>query len=423
LRAFTRATIWKLCGGVALIVLCPYLLRVGQVDSSELKLAAAVLAFTMLSTPIGALQALLSAEQREHTNNLTAGFQNLIMTCSAVGFAWLNWGIPGQMAAQALGVIFVSVAVVWLTRETLWAARSSALMARSSALITSDERRKAFVRLNRSTFWRMLAGRLAITSDRITVGIMLGGGAVTGFHATVRLTDAIFPHLVGIGNGAWPAMVDIHNRGDRHLFAKRLCEMTTTICGVAVAMTAPIVTINRALVEVWLGPGVFAGWILTAACCVNVTLIALVSFWEWCFQCTQKVDALIPVTVVACVANIITSVIGTWLLGVSGPALGTAISISLIVVPWDIRLISRHFGVTPPELLRAIGRPFALGIPYLIACHVVGRHWLATRWLPLAGFAMASGGLWIILGWFTIFDQETRNGWRGRIARILSRAT
>jgi O-antigen/teichoic acid export membrane protein len=376
-------------------------------------LAAAIAAVSMLSTPGGALMALLSAEQREYANNLVIGIQNAVVTFSSLLFALLHWGIPGQVAATLVGGAFLCTALAWLTRPT-WRAARRAKRADSSTLT-------AFARLNRATFWRMLAGRMALMSDRVTIAIFLGGNTVTSFHGTVRLADAVFPHLGGIGNAAWPAMVDIHNRGDTLLFSKRLREVTTTICGAAVALAAPILTINRAFVDVWLGPGFFAGWTLTLASCINVALLATVSFWEWCFQCTQKVEAIIPVTAVACVANVVTSVAGTLLLGAPGPALGTSIAMLVIVVPWEISLLRQHFSVSWPGLVLAIVRPVALAIPYLLTCHWIGEKWPPTTWHTLALYAAASSGGWILIAWFTVFDKDTRGSWRARVARLLSR--
>jgi O-antigen/teichoic acid export membrane protein len=414
LRAHARATVWKVGGGLALIVFSPFLLRIGNVDSAEVRLAAAVLAFTMLSTPIGALQALVSAEQRDYSNNLVMGVQNVIITCSAVLFAWLRWGIPGQMAAQALGAIFTVASLVWLTLDTLNATRGSREPV--NAL-----RRQAFSKLNRANFWLILGGRLALLSDRITVGVLLGGGAVTSFHATIRLTDAVLPHVLGLGNAAWPAMADIHNRGEAGLFGKRLCEVTTTLGGLGVMVAAPILTVNRAFVDLWLGPGIFAGWALTAACCANVTLMGICSFWGWCFQSTRKIEALVPVTMVSSGANVAVSVVGTLLVGSAGPAVGTAVASSLLIVPWEMRLICRHFSVPLPSLLLAVTKPLALGLPYILACKWAASHWLVTRWDSVAFFAAASIAGWTIVAWATVFDRETRRAWRLRFKRLSAR--
>jgi len=415
LRAHGRATLWKVAVGIVLIVLSPFLLRIGDVRSSEVRLAAAVLAFTMLSTPIGALQALVSAEQRDYSNNLVIGLQNVLVTGSAVAFAWLRWGIPGQMAAQALGAVFTCAVLVWLTRQTLKAVR------RMAVPLDDQRRRDAFSKLNRANFWLILAGRLALLSDRVTVGVFLGGDAVTSFHATIRLSDAVFTHLLGVGGAAWPAMADIHNRGERELFGKRLCEVTTTICGLGIMVAAPMLTINRAFVDLWLGPGIFAGWTLTAACCVNVTLLAIVSFWGWCFQSTRQVEAIVPVTIVASVANVIVSVGGTLLIGSAGPALGTAIATSLVVVPWQMRIICRQFAISMPALLLAIAKPLVLGLPYILLCKWAALHWLVTRWDSVAFFAAATVLGWTVLAWVSVFDQETRRAWRGRAKRLLAR--
>jgi O-antigen/teichoic acid export membrane protein len=414
LKAYWRATLWKLAVGVLLIALCPYLLRIGEVSPSEVIIASAIMTFAALSTPSGALMALLSAEQRDYSTNLTVGIQNIIITSLAVVFAWLRWGIPGQMVAFALGTIFLCVVLVWLTRPAL----------RAALRFEKPERfanHEAFARLNRATFWRYLAARVATFSDRVTIGVLMGGTAVTQFHSTIRLTDAVYPHLSSLGNASWPAMVHIHNTGDHELFAKRLREVTTTICGLAVALAVPILTINKAFVDIWLGPGFFAGWLLTTACCINIALLSVINFWEWCFQCTQRVEAIIPVTVVACVANVTASVAGTLLLGSAGPALGTSLASALIVIPWEMRLVRRHFSVPLSGLFLSIAKPFGLGLPYLLLSHWLGSRWPARGWGGLGLFAGASAAGWALIAWFTVFDGDTRSAWRGRIARLLSR--
>jgi O-antigen/teichoic acid export membrane protein len=415
IRAYDRATLWKVLPALALIWASPSLLHLDKVSRLELVGAGATIALTTLGTRAGALQALLSTEQRDYSVNLTIGAQNVLITLFAVAFARVHWGIPGQMAAQVLGSLFLMLTFSILTRDALRQAKSVNPSVDRETNIT-------FSRLNRVTFWRMLAGRIALLSDRVVVGMLLGGSAVTGYHSTVRLTDAVFPHLLGVGNASWPAMVEIHNRGQSELFAKRLTEVTTTTCGLGVMFVVPVLSINNLFVKLWLGPGLFGGWVLTTAASCNVILLALVSYWEWCFQCTQKIETILPVTAIAGIVNLLLSVAGTLLLGAPGPALGTAVATAAVVIPWEVHLMQRHFGVPVRALSLAIAKPLALGFPYILLCHWLAARWLPESWSAVACFAAASAGSWAILAWWTVFDADTRRVWRNRLNRLLPRA-
>lgn len=413
-RAYLRTTAWKLAIAVPLVAAAPSLIRIGHVNRTELVGAGAVLLLGTLVTPVFAIQALLGAEQRDYLNNLAMGLQNFAITLTAVLFAWWHWGIPGQAGAALVGSIVFAGVLIWVGRSTI----AAALHARHTA---EDDAHVLLRRLNLPTFLRTIVGRLSVASDRIIVAVLLGGRAVTGFQSTLRLTDAVFPFLAGIGNAAWPGMADIHARGDMSLFRKRLLEVTTTICGLAILFTSPVLVINEAFVNLWMGHGLFGGWVLTLIACGNVLLLALTNYWDWCFGSTTNIRAIVPLTIVSGTVNLAVSVLGTYWLGPMGPALGTVVAMGVVVVPWEAYLLNQQFETPLTGLALAVIRPLMLGAVYVLLCRFLTRGLLVERWDRLILIGAATAGGWGAIAWWTVFDSAARQLWRGRLARLVGR--
>jgi O-antigen/teichoic acid export membrane protein len=411
-KAYLRATFWKALIAVPLAAAAPFLIRIGHVSRNEIFLASTSLVLVTLLTPIAATQALLGSEQRDYVTNFGMGVQNIIITLAAVLLASRHLGVPGQTAAQLTGVLVMALGLTWITRRTL----SAAVRARPSA---KDDAHRLLRSLNMPTFLRTLVGRVSLMSDRVIVAIIVGGSAVTRFQSTLRLCDAISPHLLGVGNATWPGMADMHARGEIELFRARLLEVTTTICGLAILFASPVLIVNEAFVRLWMGPGVFGGWMLTLVGCGNLVLTAIVNYWDWCFNSTSNIKAIVPLTLVSGAVNIVVSVAATHWLGPVGPALGTLAAMGLVVAPWEARLLSEQFGVPLRKLTAAVARPLVLGVAYVLICRVATRSVVSNHWLVVAVTAMGTAVGWALVAWWTVFDPMTRRTWRGRVVRML----
>jgi O-antigen/teichoic acid export membrane protein len=300
------------------------------------------------------LRALTEASQRGYRVHALLTAQALLTTAL-------------MLAATALGSVATAAALAWdaLRRHP------GLLGALRSVRDIDPATTRAIWSLSRPTLVFNLSSRLGLLSDNLVVAAMLGTDRVTALVLTIRLATLAQQQLQGIGNASWPALAEMHARGEHGEFNRRLVELTGLVTVLGVAVLGPIVAFNGRFMALWLG-----------ARDVNALGFGVFSLWNWCFAGTGRVGRVAAPVAVGSVANLIVSVALTRAFGVAGPLLGTTatfLAVYCTVLPARLR---QDFGVRPGPLFRAAAIPLAWGVAYGLALR-----WLARRHDPGTLFA------------------------------------
>lgn len=405
-RVVGRSTAIKLLLGVALAILAPLLLKGPR---QELLVGGLILSAGFVATLALSLTAMMLAQQRQHLVNVVYGAQALLTILLSCWFAKLGHGVAGQAAAQSIGVLGAAFAVLALNLDLVRGAVRAGARGEAAAVVE-------IARKGRLNMLRALCSMLSLTSDRLYVARILGGEAVAQFHTSVRLAEVASPQAQGVGNAAWPAFVDMHVRGEHDLFRKRLSEITLYIVVFAVALLGPAMVVNKRFVALWIGPSLFGGWALTSFACLNVVLIAVISFWDWCLVSLGRIERLMAPTTVSSVVNVAATVLLTHVLGLFGGPLATSFSLGLVTLPWLVVLLGREFAVAAPALLSAFLRPLVVGAALMLALRVAFADLVARGdWLTVALVAVASSGSWALVALGLLMSREQRRESLGRL--------
>jgi O-antigen/teichoic acid export membrane protein len=265
-----------------------------------------------------------------------------------------------------------------------------------------------------------LCGRVGLLTDYIIIGQLLDVASVTMLFLTQRLAVLAQTQLQGIGNAAWAGLAELHARGERETFRRRLVELTNLIAVLGVAGLGPIVAYNRHFFALWMPGAPYGGDAIVLVAAANALMLGLYSLWNWCFTGTGQVRLVLPSAALGSGLNLVASVgLTWWLRDPIGPLLGTMLG-SMTVNVWVVPvLLRRSFGVSVRELTRAVGGPLAWGVPYGSALW-----WLASAhrpwgWLGLAAETGLSALGFLVLAWFVLLNPTDRDLWRRRLAGLL----
>lgn len=411
-----------LAPGIGRLVPVPAAL-VGEVRLAWL-IAVAGYALLVLSP----FRALADARQRAYRINLLMTGQVLVMSAAALIFARHGGGAPGQVAAFVLANAAVAVA---LLADGL--ARHPGLV--RSILATRPEPRvwTSLWALSPATLLLNICGRVGLLSDYLIVGYILDDGPtrVTALFLTQRLAVLAQGQLQGIGSVVWAGLAELHARGDDELFRRRLVELTRLVAILGVAGLAPIVAYNRAFFDLWMPGhgGEYAGPLVLLVASSNAFLLGITNLWNFCFGGTGKVRIALPAIAAATVLNVSLSVAATAMLqagfgpraALVGPLLGTTAGL-LAVQVWALPLLLRTtFGVEPRELVKAVGGPLLVGVPYAAALHWLAWSHPPTSWPALfAAMGLVVAGF-LAIAWMLLLTPEDRHLWRHRVRLLIPR--
>jgi O-antigen/teichoic acid export membrane protein len=392
----------------------------------EVRLAWLIAVGGYLLLVLSPFRALADARQRSYRINLLMTGQVVVMSAAALLFATHGGGAPGQVLALVLANATVAFA---LLADGL--ARHPGLL--RSILTTRPSGRvwRSLWALSPVTLMLNICGRVGLLTDYIIVGNILVDGPrqVTALFLTQRLAVLAQGQLQGIGSVVWAGLAELHARGDRELFRRRVVELTRLVAILGVAGLAPIVAYNHAFFNLWVPSqkAEYAGPVVLVVAATNSFLLGLTSLWGFCFSGTAKPRVALPAIIAATALNVTVSVAATALLQATlgpraalvGPLLGTTTGLVGVLLWAMPMLLRRTFDISPAELADAIGRPLFLGLPYAAGLVLLARRYPLTHWPALfAAMGLAVAGF-LLLAWAFLLTPDDRLVWRHRLAIIL----
>jgi O-antigen/teichoic acid export membrane protein len=276
-----------------------------------------------------------------------------------------------------------------------------------------------------SMFLFNLLSRIGLHSDSIIVGLTLGPTAVVAFTVTQRLLLLVDAQVMSLGAATWGALAELHHQGQTERFNHRLMQLTRFTGVLAFGLIVPVMAATRPFVGLWVGAGRYGGDLLVISTAVYVWIHAVVALWGWPLITTGHVRALLPIYFVGIPLNVAVSIAGSLWIGVAGPAIGSAISVSTIWLWWLPYLLRSEFSTPLRPLARAVAGPALLGLPL-----VAGLYFLTTaiavddlaiavgaRWFVLAGGMVMAAMVYFVLAWFLVLPRGDRDELRTQLFR------
>jgi O-antigen/teichoic acid export membrane protein len=414
MRGYLGIAALALAVGLAMTPMIPWFAEglVGP-QVADLRRAWLIGLIAFLSLPVLPFRWVIEAQQLGYVVILLMTVQSLTTTAVALLLARAGWGITGQSMALLAGTLALDLGLIGVIRRLHPGLVAAALIAPPDATT-----RRAVWNLSWPTLLIHLSGRVSYLTDEMVVGTILGVRRVTSLFNTQRLAIQGQTVLQSIGNAVWAGLAELHARGDRETFNRRLIELSRLVGVLGVAGLAPVVAYNQAFVARWLrlaGPGTYGGNLVVIVTAVNVYLLAEMSLWLWCFSGTGRVRRVVPIAVVGAAVNFTASVLLTRAIGLVGPLLGTTVAV-LPVILWVLpaRLHS-DFGTPRDALVRAVIGPFLWGVVSAAGLWYVAR-WHAPTTYPGLALGMGLSALAsLAVSAAVVVTPEERRQWRQRL--------
>jgi O-antigen/teichoic acid export membrane protein len=411
IRAYVRVALWTLAAGIVLWAVIPQLVRVPTELDGELRLGFALAVAASIFIPLNVYRPLAESLQKGYLVSVALCMQALTMTAGCALAALAGWGLPGQFGVTAAGALILPLGLLLIFRPLV---QPRELLRRTPR---RDEETRQLSKLYRTTVICQLVGRVSLLSDNIVVGLFLGPGAVASFFLTTRLSQAACSEVLAVGNATWAGLAELYHSGQHDIFRQRLMELTRLTAILGGAVIVPLAALTGPFVSLWVGPEHYAGPLVAALAVFNGVLQPVFSLWGWVFAGLGRVGLLLPYTMCQGALNLIFSVMATWLLGISGPLIGTAV-VNLIFVPWCFsRLLREEFAVSSRELFTATLLPFipaTMILGGLIAGYTV---WPGASWVRLACGLGVAAGLYFVIAWQLFVGASERQA----LCRLISR--
>jgi O-antigen/teichoic acid export membrane protein len=409
LRAYCQVMLAQLVGGMALVIALPHIIALDRLSNSELRIAGAVGLLPVLLTPLLVFRVLAETRQRSYLNWLLMTAQVLMMTCFSLLAARLGWGLVGQSVAFAVAQVPTSLVLLWdgtrLYREAWKAAPEQA-------------DRITLGGLRWPTFIHGLTDRVGLVSDNIVIAWILGPAAVVPFSLTQQLAVLVQSQLRVLGQATWAGLAELYARGDGARLRSRLLELTGMVSGLGMAVLIPIAVCNRSFISIWVGQEAYAGDLVTGLACLNALLWSIYSLWGWVLLGTGHIRRWVPFSVLSALLNVVVSVIGTAIFGITGPLLGTASGL-LLITSWSLpRTLHNVVGISPWTLWRAALAPFRWCLPFAIILRAVVGFYYPGGWLGILGFIGLSSAGGLALWWSFTLGRDERLEWRARLKSV-----
>lgn len=261
----------------------------------------------------------------------------------------------------------------------------------------------------------MLGNTLVGRSDAMLIALFHGPQTVTLYVLTRRAAEMLSMFLARIGGAVYPGFAHLVGSGDDARAAGVMAQVARLYFCAAVPAVALYMALNRSFVELWVGPGQFAGQPLTVFVGLNVLFVgwaALVLYLSGAAGLIARAGLALFLEAVVRV-GLALLLLSLW--GIPGlPAAGvvtTAVSAHL-ALGWLYRRLGRARAGFP-------WREAALGAALLGLGAAAGTVRWGSSWAALTAWGAAFGALAAAL--VLALEPTARGMAAGVLARVLRR--
>lgn len=370
----------------------------GGVSADRTRVAVAILGIGYLLSLIASVYPAIAIGAGRADLGTTIGIVVRVATAAAqVAVVLVTDSLVALSLVTAVGVVGGMLAVRAVTRRFF-----------PGVIVRFDLARRTVVRLLLSSGWRnaaiAIAAAVAIQSDVIVVGAILGPVAVATYGIAVRASTMAISLATRATDVLVPTFAHATEREDTRRTVTALRESVFLTRAILVPALVVFVAFGKPLLELWLGD---------APANTNVVLVLLVlgavvaapghsSFIL--LTGMNRLNFMLVGASMTAIANLGLSILLTWRVGIIGPVLGSLIA----WVIWDLVVLPRHVG----SLLRIPWFPLAaaglhpLAVPAVCSAAVA---WAAVKLLhwtspteSLFGSVLVGlvylGALWVTVG-------------------------
>jgi O-antigen/teichoic acid export membrane protein len=392
----------------------PVLVPVEAPLRMELRVGAFIGLLMFLSSPFDIFRTVLGCQQRGYLIAFALMVQAVLAAGLAVWLAWAGYGIPGQFATQAAGVLLFSLLMTWfVTRQMprFWRTRP--------AEIRSDR----LWRLRWPMTLTSASSHLNLMTDYIVVGLAFSPALVTTFSITQRLIVALGGFVTShVGGVSWAALNEILVHDGNAEFQARVHELLRLIFGFGIIVAGTLAAFNHDFVSLWVGEEFYGGDALTVITAAQMVVVGTSSLFSQVVDTQGDTRHRVAISAPGAVVNLAMSFLFAKWLGLYGVALATVVAYlgtDFWISPY---IFCRRYGLRARELITTGTRSLFLSVAWALALWIVVHGPEASRnWFQLASHFSVAMALGFLYSTFAVLTRSDREAWRIRIRALADR--
>jgi len=343
--------------------------------------------------------------------NAALSVQSFAIAGLAVWLAWLGWGLPGQFAANVLGLALFSALTVYFVGYDLARYRRV-----SAEPIDNTELW--------SLRWPMLltgfGGQMNLLTDYIVVSLVADPVAVTIFSITQRLVTVLGGFVSSFSEVSWAGLAELRAKGANDLFERRVFELIRLFLGMGLCLLGTFAAFNHHFVRLWVGQQYYGGDALTILTAVQTAVVGFFMLFSWSVDMAGHTRERVVVTIPGAVLNVALSVILGLRFGLYGVTLATVIAYVAGEGWYTPYLFCRLFGLSGRSVLREIAYSCSLAFPWIVGVWMAAhRSGTAMGWTRFSAEFSTACLITIVYIWLVMLRSGDRAEWRARASAIL----
>ena len=406
-------SLFTLLVGLPLAWCLPWLVPVSPPLVDELRWAAllSLLGFALL--PLAVFRFVLDASQRGYLINAGLMLNSLATLGLSVYWAFLGWGLPGQMVAMLVGNSLFSLFILVAALRLLPDLRT---------VTTANIGWPRLLEVSWPILLALIGTRLNLMTDAIMVGFLISPATVASFVLTQRLVMLVGTQINSLTHASWAGLLELRAAGRQQDFADRVLEVSRLQMGLATLGVGTVAAYNERFVTLWVGADAYAG--------DAVTLFTAASSVIFCFLCLfcSLIDSQgdtryrIKISLWGSALNFGLTALLIPLIGPAGAVLATCLAYLATDAWYAPYLAALHYQLSFSLIMQQTVRSLAISLPWVAGL------WIWTRWHGFSGgwweliLEMAVAGcLTLLYAWLLVFPSADRLLWKQRLRRLILR--
>ena len=398
--------------GLVMAWFMPELVGVSGPLRNELRWGTMIGVAASLLIPLDVFRSVLSCMQLGYLVNIALSVQSFAIAGLAVWLAWLGWGLPGQFAANVLGLALFSALTVYFVGYYL-----------------AQHRRVSAEPIDNTELWNLrwpmlltgFGGQMNLLTDYIVVSLIADPVAVTIFSITQRLVTVLGGFVSSFSEVSWAGLAELRASGANDLFESRVFELIRLFLGMGLCLLATFAAFNHHFVRLWVGQQYYGGGALTIVTAVQTVVVGFFMLFSWSVDMAGRSRDRVVVAIPGAVLNVALSVILGRRFGLYGVTLATVIAYLAGEGWYTPYLFCRLFGVSGRSVLREIAYSCALAFPWIVGIWLAAhRSDAAMGWTKFSVEFSTACLITIAYIWLVMLRSGDRADWRARASNVLS---
>jgi O-antigen/teichoic acid export membrane protein len=227
--------------------------------AAQARIALGVLAFwTFARSPISITPSALLAVQDMSFPNIASVITNAVRFGVTIGALMLHYGLVGITVANVLADALQTAACAWRFQRLFPHLRPEWAWPDKSLL-------RELISFGSQMTLVNLAVRLCLFTDNLVVGSLFGAMTVSVYYSTQLIGNQLWLIVARLPDYAAPAINQLYAHGESRRLGDIMLRLHRYNLLIILPAAVGLLAFNGTTVRLWLGPGQFAGMLLTAS--------------------------------------------------------------------------------------------------------------------------------------------------------------